>query len=120
MKLKLTINALVVASLSMPAVSSGSGCDGKITQLGIFANVSVVWTITDTLQRPWLLCSLTDIYNNSGVQIRPEVCKGIYALLLTAKSTAQMVHFELTSTNTCDLTNSWESLPFYNINLRDN
>ncbi len=111
---------LFVSLYFLASASYGAGCNTKIIQVGVFANIGVVWTITDTYQKPWFLCSLTDIYNNNGVQIRPEVCKSIYALLLTAKSTAQSVHFELTSETTCNLTNSWEALPFYNIDLRDN
>ena len=72
----------------------------------------------DTQSKPWNLCSLTDVINNGGIDVKSEVCKSVYALLLSAKAASQTVHLELMDTKTCASTNSWTSLPFYNVTIR--
>lgn len=118
-KLELLYKFFCAGLLSLIAqTANGTGCDGKIIELGIFANSSVVWTILDTQQKPWNLCSLTDVMNNGGVDVKPEVCKSVYALLLAAKTASQTVHVELTDAKICATINSWSSLPFYNVTIR--
>ena len=95
----------------------GVGCDGKIIQTGLFVNSAVVWAMLETQERAWFLCSLTEVYDNGGIQVQPEVCKSIYALLLTAKSSAQRVHFELMDSYTCEGRANWSPLPFYHMVL---
>ena len=111
------LNLLVFCCFSVFANTVyGIGCTGKIINMGILARESVLWVVLDAHQKPWTLCNLTDVMNNGGVEVKPTTCKNIYALLLTAKTSTQTVHFELIAPNTCDGTNSWSSLPFYNVN----
>ena len=116
MKYSKTLIACLFGLITQTA--NGIGCDGKIIEIGILANSSVVWTILDTQQKAWNICNLSTIMNNGKIDIKPEVCKNIYALLLSAKASSRSVHVELMDPYNCTGINSWSSLPFYNITIR--
>ena len=104
---------ILLASLfSINCYAGTIQCSGKVAQIGMHANDKIMLRLS-SMNRPVFICSMAERWEVSGTGYKTtiEMCKALYSMFLTAKTTGAEVGdvwMDGDDANSCSTFESWK------------
>lgn len=107
------MGGLFALLIACPSLAYGTNCDSKVANVSIDASGKVF--VATTVSPIHAVCN---IVSKGDFSMPPEVCKATYALLMSAKVSANPIRLYYTDVPRCGDIKAWSAQPsFYHAEL---
>lgn len=111
---KLVLLTFVASLFSLQCYAGTIQCSGKVAQIGMHANDKIMLRLT-SMNRPVFICSMAERWEVDGTVYKTtvEMCKALYSMFLTAKTTGAEVGdvwMDGNDANSCSSFESWKKV----------